>query len=307
MTNAESHPIVSLSTLAPSAPTTRSRDREGVNITLGPVTQSNAIVASNIWSVAGWDIQFVRLGVNDKLGLEPNDARIYIKVVMGELVNIRRGAFAPHGQVRDTLVEADHVKAGGEGALLTVFTETSDAADNIDSMDQLVITGPYDESFKWQRFDEKFGQFTDIFNGADAYMSPGFHLLDDDGTEITYVNLWTAGKGVDLSTHNHANDPSPTSPAFAEIHWVFNNGTGKGGMYGCAGPGAPKQDRYPMQRGQEHGMFFVVNPDTNTPMLRENGAVEYPWHGWEAGTDDIAGQAFDFVAAFETNPDYVKL
>ena len=307
MTNSGSNDIVMQSTVQPGAPTAPSLEREGVNITLGPTTQGNAVVVSDIWSVAGWTIQFVRLGSDEKIGLEPNGGRIYIKVITGELVNIERDAFAPLRQVRDTFVDADHVKAGADGALLSVFTQSSDAPKVIESMDQLVINGPHDDAFNWQRFDEKFGQFTDIFNGADAYMSPGFHLLDEDGTEITYVNLWTAGKGVDLSTHNHANAPSPTSPAFAEIHWVFYNGTGTGGMYGCAEPGAPKRDRYPLQRGEEHGIFFAVNPDTNAPMLRENGAVEYPWHGWEAGTDDNLGQAFDFVAAFETNPDYVKL
>jgi hypothetical protein len=57
-----------------------------------------------------------------------------------------------------------------------------------------------------------------------------------------------------------------------------------------------------MQRGEEHGPFFVSDPTTGMAMRRENGAVEYPWHGWQAGTDDDAGQAFDFVAAFELNP-----
>ena len=31
--------------------------------------------------------------------------------------------------------------------------------------------------------------------------------------KVTYVNLCTAGKGVDLSTYNHGNDPSPAAPA----------------------------------------------------------------------------------------------
>ena len=38
---------------------------------------------------------------------------------------------------------------------------------------------------------------------------------------------------------------------------------------------------------------------TGAPRRRENGAVDYPWHGWEAGTDTVPGQAYDVVAAFE--------
>jgi hypothetical protein len=297
----------SLTTVTPSAPLAPSSDREGVNITLGALAAGKSVAVSDVWSVAGWTIQFVRLGSEQTLGLDQSQGRIYIKVVTGELTNLQRSAFAAPRVVRSTLVETDEVTAGADGALVTVFIETGEAPANIVSMDQLAITGHLDEAFTWKSFDERFGQFTDIFKDADAHMSSGFHLLDSDGTEISYVNLWTAGKGVDLSTHNHAGDPSPTGPAFAEVHWVFNNGTSSGGMYGAEQPGAAKDPRYPMQRGQEHGTFFVIDPVTRSPKLRENGAVEYPWHGWQAGTDDKSGQAFDFVAAFETNPDYVKL
>jgi hypothetical protein len=257
--------------------------------------------------MAGWNLQFVRLGANQSLGLDRDQGRVYIKVVTGELVNINRGPFAGPREIRNTLVDADEVVSGDSDAVFAVFTETAQANANVSSMDELTVNGPHSDAFRWLTFEEKFGSFTDIFNGDDAYMSGGFHLLDDDGTEISYVNLWTAGKGVNLSTHNHSGDPSPLSPAFAEVHWVFNNGTHKGGMYGCEGPEAPHSEDYPMQRGDEHGAFFVVDAATGKPSLRPNGAVEYPWHGWEAGTDDQPGQAYDVVAAFETNPDYVRL
>ena len=42
-------------------------------------------------------------------------------------------------------------------------------------------------------------------------------------------------------------------------------------------------------------------------MLRENGAVMYGWHGWEAGVDLLPDQAYDFVFAFEINPDFADL
>lgn len=293
-----------LSDIIPNAPCEPSVEREGVNITLA---SGREVTASDVWSMGGWTLQFARLGAKQTLGLNQDQGRVYIKVVTGELVNIHRGPFAGPRQIRNTLVDADHVVAGDQDAVIAVFTETQQVGANVQSMDELAVQGPHSGAFRWLSFEAKFGSFTDIFNGDDAYMSGGFHLLDDDGTEITYVNLWTAGKGVNLSTHNHGNEPSPVSPAFAEVHWVFNNGTGNGGMYGADAPDAPHSDDYPMQRGDEHGAFFITDPATGKPKHRDNGAVEYPWHGWEAGSNDQPGQAYDVVAAFETNPDYVVI
>ena len=280
--------------------------RPGLKIILdsrGPVGEP---VVSSVWSVAGWTLQFARLHAGQSLSLDQAAGRIYVKVVTGELANIGRKPFAGKFAVRDTDVSAGELRAGADGAVFAVFTETEDVADNVRSMAELTIEGPMREAFEWQRFDEKFGAFTDFFDGMEAYMSPGFHLLDENFAEITYVNLWTAGKGVDLSTHNHGNDPSPAAPAFAEAHWVFNSGAAGAGMYLCDEPGA-QRTRFPMRRGQEHGPFFAIDSSTGRPALRANGAVEYPWHGWQAGDDDGSGQAFDFVAAFETYPDFVQL
>ena len=91
------------------------------------------------------------------------------------------------------------------------------------------------------------------------------------------------------------------------MHWVFHNGTGSGGMYETAEPGAPSRDRYPVPPGHEHGPFFAFDPDTGTPRLRANGAVDYPWHGWEAGSDDGDGQAYDVVAAFEITVPHARV
>ncbi len=293
-----------LSSMQPNAPCRPSREREGVEITLAPTT---GVVASDTWHMDGWQLQFVRLGAGARLTLDRPAGKIYIKVITGELVNIQRGPFASPRAIRNTRVDTGEVTAGSEETVFAIFTETDQVPENVTSMDQLTIQGPHADAFQWLSFAEKFGAFTDIFDGAQAYMSGGFHLLDNDGTEITYVNLWTAGKGVNLSTHNHSNDPSPLSPAFAEVHWVFNNGTGRGGMYGCDAADGPHSNDYPMQRGDEHGAFFLIDQATGKPRRRANGAVDYPWHGWEAGTDDRPGQAFDVVAAFETNPDYVKI
>ena len=164
--------------------------------------------------------------------------------------------------------------------------------------------GPFAEALAWQTFEARYTHATPFFDGLDAHLAPGFHLLDADGAEIAYVFVWAAGKGVDLSTHDHGRAPGPTSPAFAEVHLVLHNGTGAGGMYETAEPGAPTRVRYPMHQGEEHGPFFEFDATTGTPRHRPNGAVAYPWHGWEAGTDDLAGQAYDVVAAFEITAPY---
>jgi hypothetical protein len=307
MTKEQAGQTITLNELQPAARATPSETREGLDISLGPASVEGGVAASAVWTVAGWCIQFVRLAPGARVGLDHDAGQIYVKVITGQLANIERGAFAGAKQVRSTLVKADHIEAGADGALCAVLTATSAVPDNIASMEALAFGGSNAELFKWAAFGDKFGQFTDAFNGLDAYIVPGFHLLDDDGTEIVYVHFWTAGKGVDLTTHNHGNAPSDQAPAFAEVHWVFNNGTGRGGMYECAEPGAPERQRYPMVRGEEHGAFFVSDANTGSPVLRDNGAVEYPWHGWEAGSDDEPGQAFDFVAAFETNPKYVTI
>ena len=174
-------------------------------------------------------------------------------------------------------------------------------------MDQLAFSGPHCEALEWQTFEERYHSATPFFDGLDAHLAPGFHLLDADGSEITYLFVWTAGKGVDLSTHNHGRAPGRTSPAFAEVHWVVHNGTGNGGMYQTPEPGSPTRDRYPMQQGEEHGPFFAFDATTGMPRLRDNGAVEYPWHGWQAGTDAGDGQAYDVVAAFEITAPYAAV
>ena len=281
----------------------RATQRAGLDIALDGNLAAGEPVVSDTWTVAGWSIQFVRLGSGQALALDPSAGRHYVKVVTGELVNIGRKPFANPFAVRETAVETQGLQAGIRGAVFAVFTETDQVAANIHDMAALRIEGPMQDAFAWERFDEKFGAFTDLFDGMEAYMSPGFHLLDESGAEIAYVNLWTCGKGVDLSTHNHAQDPSPAAPAFAEAHWVFNAGATGAGMYLCDEPGAPRK-RFPMCRGQEHGPFFAIDASTRRPRMRPNGAVEYPWHGWQGGQDNDPAQAFDFVAAFETNPEF---
>lgn len=292
-----------LTEIAPSVASTQSHPREGVDIQF----LEAGLEVSEQWSMGGWHIQFARLPANEGLTLDTSAGRAFVKVITGSLANLARAPFGKIREVRNTLVATDFVVAGDADTLIALFTETPEAPKNVTDMAQLALLGPNAGAFVWRTFGDRFGQFTPSFTGADAYMSGGFHLLDRNGAEITYVNLWTAGKGVNLTTHNHGSEPNSSNPAFAEVHWVLNNGTGKGGMYSADTADGPKTDVYTMQRGDEHGAFFSVDQATKKPKLRDNGSVDYPWHGWEAGTDDKPGQAYDVVAAFETNPQFVKL
>lgn len=278
-----------------------STTRTGINIFIG---EGAAPVVSDTWSVGGWNIQFVRLDAGQSFALNHSAGAVHIKVVTGRLVNIDRGAYAEDKVVRNTKVTEAEVVAGPDGAVFTVFTGTSQVPNKVTSMNQLAYSGPLAEHLSWITFEERYHDVIPFFDGLDCYLSPGFHLLDADGEEITYMFVWTAGKGVDLSTHNHGHDPAPTRPAFAEVHWVLQNGTGNGGMYETSKPGAPDRARTPLLQGDEHGPFFMWDKKTSRPILRENGAVEYPWHGWQGGTDTEAGQSYDVVAAFEITAPY---
>tara|TARA_B110000503_G_scaffold45771_1_gene74839 strand:+ start:7044 stop:7931 length:888 start_codon:yes stop_codon:yes gene_type:complete len=292
----------SITDATPNASPTRSSTRRGLNITL---SERVPVSASDEWQVAGWKIQFVRLGPDQLLALNQTQGDVYLKVVTGAIANTGITPFAADREVRNTRVQADHVRAGPEGALVTVLVATPAVDKNVTSMDQLAFTGPLEEVFVWDTFEALFGSFIEAFNGVDAHMVPGFHILDDSREEIVHLHFWTAGKGVDLTTHNHADDPSEAAPAFVEVHWVLNNGCGSGSMYETPEPGAAHRKRYPMQRGEEHGPFF--HHEGGRPRFLDNGAVDYPWHGWEAGDDGTDGQSYDFVAAFEINPAYCRI
>lgn len=251
------------------------------------------------WRLGNRIIQFAWIPPEAEMPLPYPALRTLVKVIDGYLVQPDRYAFCEPRGMQNTLVEHERVRAGQKGAFVTVLTEPE--TNLVRSMDELTFSGPLAEALQWRTFEEQFNQVTDAFNGVDAFVGPGFHLLCDTGEETCFLNIWTAGKGVDLTTHNHAHNPSPLSPAFAETHLVISNGTGSGGMYECAEPGAEKT-RYPLPDGFEHGPFFDIDPVSGLPIMRENGAVSYPWHGWQAGTDDDPAQAYDLVFAFETLP-----
>ncbi|MBO6555369.1 MAG: hypothetical protein JJ934_16060 [Pseudomonadales bacterium] len=258
--------------------------------------------ASPIWQLGGRRIQFVWMPPGEALAL-PDVARNLVKVIGGFLIEPDRRAFCRPKGMQNVLFEGKRVVAGSEGAFVAVISEKTLTV--VRSMTELQFSGPLAEALQWRTFHEQFGHVTDAFEGEDAYIGPGFHLQSDTGEETCYLNIWTAGKGVDLTTHNHAHDPSPAAPAFAETHLVVSNGTGQGGMYECDEPGSQKT-RQALPSGYEHGPYFDVDAE-GLPVLLGNGAVSYPWHGWEAGTDDDSEQAYDLVFAFETRPSLVRV
>jgi hypothetical protein len=290
-----------MATTAPIAPSTT---RTGIDVRLcdGP-----GPVVSPEWGLGGWLIRFVRLDAGQTHALDQSKGEVYVKVVTGRLTNIDRSAYAAAKVVRSTRVTASEVTAGPKGAIFSVFTKTRAVSATVSSTSQLGYSGPLAEGLTWSTFEEKLRGILSAFDGLDTWLSPGFHLLDAAGEEIAYVWVWIAGKGVDMSTHNHGRAPSPVSPAFAEVHLVLHNGTGNGGMYETPEPGSPHRDRTPLQQGDEHGPFFVFDAASGRPVLRENGAVEYPWHSWQAADDGKPGQAYDVVAAFEITAPYADV
>ena len=297
---------LSLDSLEPNIKVVPNTERGNLDLHFSDAKPLSAPLVSPEWTFGGRGLQFVQLAPGAGMGLDQSRGEICVKVIAGALAAPARTQFcAPRG-ILDTRVSADAVGAGPEGALLAVLTVFADAPARISAMEQLGFSGEQAGSLQWRTFHEHFKQYLDYFDGMDAYIGPGFHILSEQGEEITYVNIWTAGKGVDLSTHDHSMDPSPLAPAFAEVHWTIVNGTGAGGMYETPEPGSPERSRMPVLAGEEHGPFFVYHAD-GSPVLSDNGAVEYPWHGWQAGENGEAGQSYDVVAAFETAPSFSRV
>jgi hypothetical protein len=186
------------------------RLRGGIEISV----PAGRMAVSPRWQLGGFQIQFVALPAGESLRVDRNNGRVFSKAIVGEVNAGGRRAFPSPGAVTSTELEAPEVRAL-EDALLCIVREVEDAPDRLTDMHQLPMRGPLQELCRWQSFEEKFGAFTGLFNGLEAHMIPGFHLLDPAGDEIAYVHFWTTGKGVDVSTHNHGQDPSPEAPAFA--------------------------------------------------------------------------------------------
>lgn len=258
---------------------------------------------SDRWSIAGWTMGFYYLPPTAEMKLPV--AENYIKVIVGSLKEPERECFADDFTVRTTRVEHASVQAGDQGALLMHLVRTREASLPLRHMEDCRFSGSASSALVWKRFSERFGAFTAYFDALDNHMADGFHLINPAGEEIVYVNFWTCGKGGDVSTHNHGQPPSARAPAFVEVHLVLSNGTGEGGMYEADAAADGPRVRHVMQAGDEHGPFF--HHRLGKPVRLANGAVSYPWHGWNSGDNDDLEQSYDLVAAFEINPDFAQL
>lgn len=277
---------------------TPSPERLGVDLRLGA---STAPSTSPTWHLGAWRVAFARLEAGGRLAVEPGSL---VKVVCGRLADPDRGAYDAPRSIRSTRVDGDHVTAGPDGALVAVLSGGADGP--VRSPDELTIRGPLENRLGWMSFETRFKGIIDWYDGVDAHQAPGWHLLDDEGAEIAYVWTWIAGRGVDMVTHNHGNAPRPTSPAHAEVHLCLSNPDGTGGMYVTPEPGSPERATWAVGAGCEHGPFFEVDDASGLPRRRENGAVEYPWHSWQAGPDDGSGPAYDVVVPFEITAPYAQ-
>jgi hypothetical protein len=252
-----------------------------------------SISSSPEWNMAGWCMSFVQLSANTKLQIDQSKGKNYVKVITGQLTAPNRDAFAHPKTVRNTIVDSDYVQAGNKGAIIAVMIKTAQAPKSVNSMEQMTVNGPNAELLSWKRCDEyEWGR--QIFKGVEFYNLRGFQIKNAQ-EEVCYVQFWAAGKGVKGTDHNHSGTPSASAPAFCEIHFGMFNGTGKGGM-------VDSEVNLPVLEGDEHGPFWKINHETGEPVLRENRAVYYDIHRWQAGQDKGQTQAFDVWTAFEIPP-----
>lgn len=281
--------------------------RGGLDMTIPEQAKGAPTKASEMWRFGdSWTFQFASLAPGARLRLNHAAGKIYAKIITGDLPEVPLAQFGAAKQARSTDIKDDIIVAGDRGALLAILTELPTAAATIRHMDELVVDGPFSDILRFNRFDQtELGRTIPAFKGLDAYHMPGFHLLDEQGEQILFLHFWTTGKGVDLTAHDHSDIPSHDNPAFVETHWVFNNGTGSGGIYGVEAENRRK--KIPLQRGEEHGPFFRIDAKSRAILTRDNGSIFYDPHGWQAGTNDEPGQYYDFVGAYELNPRYAKI
>ncbi len=285
-----------------NTPLGTSNPRGGVDVQFD-LSSNEPLQQSPTWRAAQRELRFIRLAPHRSLALP--SGRHFVKVIAGRLDNIQRTCLAAPYEVRSTRIDVSKLNAGDDGVLFALATMDDDAPVVVDDIALLHFEGVHGDRLGWRRFDEKFAGMIDFFDGKDCHMANGLHLLDEVGREVVYVNPWACGKGVDLSTHDHGHPPSPLAPAFAEVHWVLSVATPESGMYRASAPDGVERTRYPMQLGDEHGPFYDRDRD-GRPLMKSNGAVQYPWHGWQSGDDDRPERAYDFVLAFEVNPQMIE-
>jgi len=295
-----------------SIPVEVNQTRGGLKLTFD-LAENRVAQSSSVWTTAGWLLRFVALPAGQTLSLDAGEQ--YLKVILGCEQERQQYCFTHDQKVRSTRIQCDaghapSITAGSAGLLGLLLTKTATAPANISAMRDVEFAGPSSEELNWRSFKERFGAFMPYFDTLDNHMADGFHLCDRSGNQICYVNFWTCGIHGDVSTHNHGQPPSALSPAFAEVHLVLNTGGSESGMYISSNPddstGTGEARQYiPMRPGEEHGPFF--DHADGAPLLTENGAISYPWHGWESRGKARGVSAYDYVVAFEIYPEFARI
>ncbi|CAF3963763.1 unnamed protein product [Rotaria sordida] len=264
--------------------------------------------------------------------IPPNSSRqvdnnTYIKVLSGiimwtdssgeshESVNYSRTFASEPRKVAPLEIHSDNnrITTESDGALLIVF-KTLGSINNIhrvDDMEKLIVENSLPDycsqetrqlDFQFVRYDQYDSR--PYFKDLEFYNLKGFGINFADNDEpLCYMQLWTAGQGVNAGVHNHEKDK------FCEVHVCIINGSGEGGMHYLS---SSKQDYDPLTTPDsafeklvvpsfyEHGPLWDIDAQ-NKPVLRNDSTVVYPWHKWQAGINRSFNQSFDVWIAVEYN------
>lgn len=272
-------------------------ERGGIKIQLDS-PEVSPVISSPVWEMAGFAMQFLQLAPGARVNLDQRSGRNYVKVIKGSLSNINRGPFTAPRTVRNALVTEDYIEADKDGAIVFIMLKTAGAPETVNDMiaDDVEIKGVSEEALNWNRVDElDWGR--EVFKGVPFYNMRAFQIVDGHNKEICYVQFWAAGEGVDCKMHKHETAPTAMDPTYCEVHLGLFNGTGQGGMVDENGK------HYVMGEGDEHGPFWKIDTNTGRPLFRNNGAVWYEDHKWQAGGKKVAAKNYDIWAVFEMAPD----
>ena len=143
---------------------TFNKERGGLDLVFD-LDSSEEPQISESWEFSGMKLYFVHMGSRTSFAL--SEGKTYLKVITGKLETPNLGCFAEPFEIRNTHIKEKIISAGRQGALLAVLLESDEAPDNLTEMNQLNFLGPNSQALEWRSFEEKFGSYTDFFNGKD--------------------------------------------------------------------------------------------------------------------------------------------
>ncbi len=113
--------------------------------------RSSVQLKSPDWKFAGRELCFLYLPPNTQYSL--TGERHFAKVVTGRLDHPDRSCFAQPFLVRSTLVDADHLVASSEGALVALLKEAEATPMAISSMSNVRFSGMLAGQLVWRSFE----------------------------------------------------------------------------------------------------------------------------------------------------------